>query len=204
MQPSGKIYLVDDDPAVRDALGALLESAGYRVAGVATARTLLDECRAQDRAVVILDHFLDDLTGLELQAELKRRDVDWPLIFISGSGNVQLSVRAMKAGAMDFLEKPIDKDSLLACVKGAFARLDERERAFELAQEAQARCNSLSDREREVMGCIISGMSNSKVAEQLDLSIRTVEVHRANIKRKMGADTLAELVRLADLCQMPG
>lgn len=200
MQPSGKIYLVDDDPAVRDALASLLETTGYRVSRIARGGELLDDCRAQEHAVVILDHFLDDLTGLELQKELKRREIDWPLIFISGSGNIQLSVRAMKAGAMDFLEKPIDGDALLACVEAAFARIEKRDHTRRLEAAARERCNSLSEREREVMGCIVSGMSNSSIAEHLDLSIRTVEVHRANIKRKMGADTLADLVRMADLC----
>ena len=200
MGHSGKICLVDDDPAIRDALGLFLEHEGYRVLQFSTACDLLDAVNDDTRTVVVLDHYLGDMSGLELQAELNGRGIEWPVIFITGSGDIALSVKAMKAGALNFLEKPVNNEELLASVETAFAMVNERDNAHRLEMLAQQRCSSLSERELEVMAHIVSGMSNSKVAEQLGLSIRTIEVHRANINKKMGTSTLAELVRLADLC----
>jgi len=200
MGRSEKIYLVDDDPAIRDALGLFLENEGYNVTQLTAARELLDAVNDEDRAVVVLDHYLGDMSGLELQAELNNLGIEWPVIFISGSGDIALSVKAMKAGAQDFLEKPITNEALLASVESAFVVMDELSEFNRLRELARERCSSLSEREREVMQHIVAGLSNSKVAERLDLSIRTVEVHRSNINKKMGASTLVELVRMADLC----
>jgi len=201
MSPSGKkVYLIDDDPAIRNSLGLFLENSGYAVAPIATARELLDRRRNETGAVVVLDHFLADMTGLELQAELKKRDIEWPVIFLSGGGNIQLSVKAMKAGAVDFLEKPVSNEQLLASVKAAFKKLRELERSRRLKRAALERSGNLSDREREIMQYLVAGMSNNMIAEHLGLSTRTVEVHRANIKRKMAANSLVELVRLSDMC----
>ena len=200
MGQSEKVYLVDDDPAIRDALGLFLESEGYNVLQLAAARDLLNAVSDTDRAVVVLDQYLGDMSGLELQAELNGLGIEWPLIFISGRGNIGLSVRAMKAGAINFLEKPVSNEDLLGSVESAFAIMDELKEANQLRQLARETCSRLSAREHEVMALVVSGMSNSKIAEHLGLSIRTIEVHRANIHKKTGADTLAELVRLADLC----
>jgi two-component system response regulator FixJ len=199
MTRSEKIYLVDDDPAVRDALGLFLEREGYDVMQLNAARDLLGAINDEDRAVVVLDHFLVGMSGLELQAELNVLGIEWPVIFISGSGDIALSVKAMKAGALDFLEKPVSNEALLVCVEAAFARLDELNEISRLRELAQERCSSLSEREREVMRYIVSGRSNSEVAKLLELSIRTIEVHRANINKKMSTHTLVDLVRLADL-----
>jgi FixJ family two-component response regulator len=200
VERSEKIYLVDDDPAILDALGLFLAREGYDVMQFSEGGELLDAVNEENRIVVILDHYLGDMTGLELQAELYVRGIEWPVIFISGSGDIALSVKAMKTGAMDFLEKPVDNEDLLISVKTAFARMDELNEINRLKEIAQERCSSLSKREREVMKYIASGLTNSQVAEQLGLSVRTVEVHRSNINRKMNARTLAELVRLADHC----
>jgi len=200
MTRSKKIYLVDDDPAILDALGLFLESEGYDVTQFTAGRYLLDAVNDESRAVVVIDHYLDDMCGLELQAELNVLGIEWPVIFISGSGDIALSVKAMKAGALDFLEKPVSNEELLARVEAAFTKMDELNEVQRLRELAQERCESLSDREREVMQHIVAGLPNSKVAELLGLSIRTVEVHRSNINRKMNAHTLVELVRLADLC----
>jgi len=200
MGRSENIYLVDDDPAIRDALGFFLENEGYSVTQLPTARDLLDAINDVDQAVVILDHYLGDMSGLELQAELNHLGVKWPVIFISGKGDIEHSVKAMKAGAMDFLEKPLRNEDVLASVECAFTTINELNEAKRLRELAQERCNSLSEREREVMLHIVAGLSNSKVAEHLGLSIRTIEVHRANINKKMGTHTLVELVRMADLC----
>jgi FixJ family two-component response regulator len=200
MRQPEKIYLVDDDPAIRDALGLFLESAGYNVQQLAAARDLLDAINNEDRAVVVLDQYLGDMSGLELQAELNEQGIDCPLIFISGRGDIAISVKAMKAGALDFLEKPVSNKALQLSVETAFARMDELNEANRLRELAREKYSSLSEREREVMTHIVSGMSNNQVAEHLGLSIRTVEVHRAHINKKMNTHTLAELVRLGDLC----
>lgn len=200
MGRSKKIYLVDDDPAIRHAMGLFLESEGYHVMPLASARDLLDAINDPSRAIVLLDHYLGDMSGLELQKELNARGVEWPVIFISGSGDIALSVKAMKAGAMDFLEKPVRNEDLLASVTTAFTKMDELRENHRLRALAQERCSSLSEREREVMHYIVSGLSNSKVAEHLGLSTRTVEVHRGNINKKMGTQSLVDLVRMADLC----
>jgi FixJ family two-component response regulator len=197
---SEKIYLVDDDPAILDALGLFLEREGYDVMQFSEGRKLLDAVNNENRAVAVLDHYLGDMTGLELQAELNVRGIEWPVIFISGSGDIALSVKAMKSGAMDFLEKPVNNEALLASVETAFARIGELSEISRLKEIAQERCSSLSKREREVMKYIASGLTNSQVAAQLGLSVRTVEVHRSNINKKMNASTLAELVRMADHC----
>jgi two-component system response regulator FixJ len=200
MTQSEKIYVVDDDPSILDALCLFLESEGYNVMPFTAGRDLLDAVNDGNRAVVLLDHFLGDMSGLELQAELNEQGIEWPVIFISGAGDVALSVKAMKAGAQDFLEKPLRNEDLLVCVETAFSRMNEISEASRLRELAQERCNSLSEREREVMQYIVSGMSNSQVAERLGLSVRTVEVHRFNINRKMHAHTLVDLVHMADLC----
>ncbi len=200
MKQSEKIYLVDDDLAICDALGLFLENAGYNVLQLNTARELLETIDEQQRAVVILDHYLGDMSGLELQVELNNRGIECPVIFISGSGSIALSVKAMKAGAQDFLEKPIRNEDLLASLKIAFARIDDLNEINDLKEIALERYSHLSEREREVMEYIVSGMSNTQVAGQLGLSVRTIEVHRSNINKKMGSSTLVELVHMADLC----
>jgi len=200
MKQSEQIYLVDDDPAICHALGLVLESAGYDVIQLNAASDLLDAIDEQQRAVVILDHYLGDMSGLELQAELNNRGIEYPVIFISGCGDIALSVKAMKAGALDFLEKPVMNEDLLASLRMAFSRVDDLNETSDLKEIAQERCSNLSEREREVMQYIVSGMSNVQVAEHLGLSVRTIEVHRSNINKKMGTRTLVELVRMADLC----
>jgi len=200
MTRSERIYLVDDDPAILDALGFFLETEGYNVMQFTAASELLDAADEKSRAVVVLDHYLDDMCGLDLQAELNARGIAWPVIFISGSGDIALSVKAMKAGALDFLEKPVSNGELLTSVESAIARLDESEEASKLQQIAQERCDRLSEREREIMQQIVAGQSNSQTAGKLGLSVRTVEVHRANINKKMQTHSLVELVRLAAHC----
>lgn len=204
MDRSDEIYLVDDDPAIRDSMGLFLESEGYRVLQIATATDLLDAVNDKDRVVVVLDQYLDDMSGLEVQAKLNALGIDWPLIFITGSGNIALSVKAMKAGAVDFLEKPVRNEDLLTSVERAFTKIDKIHEASRRRELAQEKYRTLSKREREVMEQIVSGQSNSRIAAYLGLSVRTIEVHRANINRKLGVHTLADLVRLADLCPVTG
>lgn len=201
MTQSENIYLVDDDTAVCDALGLFLENAGYNVFQLNAASDLLNAVENNEApAVVIMDHYLGDMSGLELQAELNERGVEYPVIFISGTSDIALSVKAMKAGALDFLEKPVSNEDLLASLRTAFARLDELKQTSDLTEIARQRYSNLSEREREVMEYIVSGMHNTRIADHLGLSVRTIEVHRSNINKKMGASTLVELVQIADLC----
>lgn len=201
MKQSEKIYLVDDDAAIRDALGLFLENEGYNIVPLSAANELLDVVNGENRGVVILDHYLGDMSGLELQAELNEQGIDWPVIFISGSGDIALSVKAMKAGAMDFLEKPVRNLDLLNSVRTAFTRINDLNETRKLMAIAEERCSTLSGREQEVMQHIVAGLSNGRIAESLGLSIRTIEVHRANVNKKMGTNSLVELVRMADLCR---
>jgi FixJ family two-component response regulator len=200
MTQSEKIYLVDDDAAIRDALGVFLENEGYNIVPLSTADELLDVVNRDNRGVVILDHYLENMSGLELQTELSKQGIDWPVIFISGSGDIALSVKAMKAGAMDFLEKPVRNPDLLNSVQTAFTKINELNETDQLKATAEERCHTLSEREREVMQHIVAGLSNARIARHLGLSIRTIEVHRANVNKKMGTSALVELVRMADLC----
>ena len=201
MKSSKTIHLVDDDDAVRHALGVFLESAGFEVCEYSSATDFLDECASVDGGVMLLDQRMPGMSGMELQTRLRQLKIFMPVIFITGHGDVQMSVAAMKAGAMDFLEKPFDNSELLLCIREALRKSAGKRREWEQRCEVEQRCSSLTSRELEVMGYIVQGMSNRAIAEQLGLSNRTVEVHRARVMAKMAARSLPELVRLAAMCK---
>ena len=201
------VYLVDDDDAVRHALGVFLESAGFQVSEYASATDFLDECATVGGGILLLDQRMPGMSGMELQTRLHQLGIFMPVIFITGHGDVQMSVAAMKAGAMDFLEKPFDNSKLLVCLREVSRKAAGKRREWEQRYEVEQRCSSLTSREQEVMGYIVQGMSNRIIAEQLGLSNRTVEVHRARVMSKMAARSLPELVRMAAMCKachMPG
>jgi len=194
------IFLVDDDAAVRDALCLYLEGTGFAVRTFDSAETFLGEIDEMGRGVLVLDQRMTGMSGLELQAELKARSVEMPTIFITGHGDVPMSVRAMKEGATDFLEKPFRNSDLLASIEQVLAQ-DEAKMEENLYQaRATVKCNRLTPREKEVMGCIVRGLSNKNIAELLGVSIRTVEAHRGRVMAKMDAGSLPDLVRMADFC----
>jgi FixJ family two-component response regulator len=201
MKSSKTIHLVDDDDAVRHALGVFLESAGFEVCEYSSATDFLDECASVAGGVMLLDQRMPGMSGMELQTRLRQLKIFMPVIFITGHGDVQMSVAAMKAGAMDFLEKPFDNSELLLCIREALRKSAGKRREWEQRCEVEQRCSSLTSRELEVMGYIVQGMSNRAIAEQLGLSNRTVEVHRARVMAKMAARSLPELVRLAAMCK---
>jgi RNA polymerase sigma factor (sigma-70 family) len=195
------IYLVDDDAAVCDALSVFLESSGYSVSSFHSAETFLEETEDAVKGIMLLDQRMAGMSGMELQAELARRGIALPIIFITGHGDVQMSVKAIKAGAIDFLEKPFNNEDLLASIREAFAHADDSKKDHDLFAECRQCHTSLTPREREVMQHVVAGMSNRHVAELLNVSDRTIEVHRSRAMKKMRAESIPDLVRKCAMCQ---
>jgi len=191
------ILIVDDDADVRDSLRALLESAGFEVRDFDSARRVLEDDALAQGACLIADIRMPDMDGLALQEELVRRRVGLPVIIVTGHGDVPLAVRAMKAGAVDFIEKPFDDELLLESIKRALTLGRESRGQASLAHTAAARIAVLTERERQVLERLIAGQPNKVIAFELDISPRTVEIHRAHVMEKMQAKSLSDVVRLA-------
>ena len=199
MSNSQIVHVIDDDVAVRQSMAFLLSTAGYAVRVHESATGFLKSLPGADSGCIITDVRMPGMDGLELQSRLKAMNVALPVIVITGHGDIGLAVRAMKAGAVDFIEKPFDDDVLLAAIRSALARnLHTAEREAQLA-EIGRRLGSLSDRERDVLEGLVAGKPNKIIAHGLGISARTVEVYRANVMTKMRADSLSELVRMAIL-----
>jgi FixJ family two-component response regulator len=197
---SATVFVVDDDPAVRDALVQLLEADGFRAEAYPSAEAFLAAYRRRRAGCVVLDVRLPGMSGPELQHALAARGLRLPVIFLTGHGDVATSVRALKAGALDFLEKPAQGEELLARVRNALeanAR-DRREEAGRAA--AQARLARLTARELEVMQLVLAGHPNKEIAQRLGISHRTVEIHRTRVMHKMDAATPLELAAVAQRC----
>jgi two-component system response regulator FixJ len=204
MTAQRQIYLVDDDAAVCHALSLFLRNSGFRVDTFSCAEDFLKAVNDAMSGVMLLDQRMTGMTGLELQAALGTRGNDLPIIFITGHGDVRMSVNAIKAGAVNFLEKPFSNEELLGMLVEAFVCLDETRDLHNKVDELR-RCHaSLTEREREVMQYVVAGMSNRALADQLGVSDRTIEVHRARGMKKMGAESLPDLVRKYALCQQNG
>jgi FixJ family two-component response regulator len=193
------VFLVDDDPSVRKALTRLIRSAGYQVQSFASAREFRDKHATRDApACLVLDVRMPGLTGLDLQSELQAASTILPIIFITGHGDIPMSVKAIKAGAVDFLPKPVQDAELLRAIEQGLARA-RRERAEREELEAiRHRVNTLTPREREVMALVVRGMLNKQIAFDLGTVEKTVKVHRARVMEKMQVGSLAELVRVAE------
>lgn len=190
------VFVVDDDAAVRESLAMLLESAGLRVESYVSAREFLAEGDLSRPGCLILDIRMPGLSGLDLQDVLVERGVQLPVIMLTGHGDVPAAVRAMRGGAVDFLEKPFDSEVLLERIRQAFERDAELRRDSATQAALAERLSQLTQREREIMELIVAGNANKVIALDLDISERTVELHRARIMRKMGARSLAELMRM--------
>ncbi len=191
------VFVVDDDARVREALSSLLASAGLDVAVFATATEFLEADKPDAAACLVLDLQLPDIHGLQLQEELAERETP-PIVFITGHGDVPSSVKAMKAGAVEFLPKPFGDEELLRAIGAAIA-LDRVERLKRSERSAlKERYERLTPREREVLTFVVAGFANKQTAAELGTSEITIGVHRGQVMRKMGARSLAELVRLAD------
>ncbi len=194
------VFLVDDDAAVRDALAAFFRAEGLEVRAFESAEAFLAQCPPAAAGCLVLDVRMPGVSGLDLQRALGESNIRLPIIFLTGHGDIPMSVRALRAGAIDFLEKPPDLDTLLARVRDAFAQ-DTRQRAEETGRAAvRARCRRLSPREREILTQVAAGRTSKEIARALAISPRTVEVHRSHLMVKLGAHSLADLVSSAALC----
>jgi FixJ family two-component response regulator len=188
------VHVVDDDEALRDSLRWMLESAGYRVVTYATSELFLADYDPRQSGCLVLDIRMPGMSGLEVQDELKRRGYAIPIVFITGHGDVPMAVSAMKKGAIDFIEKPFNDEAFIRVVENALTSDTQRRRA--------AAClATLTARERDVLQGIVAGKRNKVIAVELGVSIKTVEAHRGNVMKKLGVDSLADLMRLTHLVE---
>jgi FixJ family two-component response regulator len=195
---SGFVFVVDDDPSIRKALARLLPLAGLHAECFSSAVEFLQFRRPNAPSCLILDVQMPDLDGLALQDSLKRGHVSLPIIFISGHGDIPMSVQAMKAGAVDFLPKPFDDDVLLRAIRHAIAQDQLNHDANVDAAGAWERFETLSPREQEVLAWVVSGMLNKQIAGRLGVTEKTIKAHRGQVMRKMKVKSLADLVRMAE------
>ena len=196
------VYVVDDDDAVRRFLRGLIRSVGLKVETFATAREFLDAYQAGSPGCLLLDIRMPGMSGLELQAELRRRNLDLPVIVLTGHGDVKVAVHAMKAGAVDFIEKPFNNEFLLQAIQKAVAGSLHSSGIRVRRQEILQRLKTLTTRERQVLGLVVAGGTNKGVARHLGISEKTVEIHRARVMEKMQAKSLAELVKMATVLEL--
>jgi FixJ family two-component response regulator len=192
------VFVIDDDPSMRAALEDLVGSVGLGVRPFASPEEFLASKRPDAPGCLVLDVRLPGMSGLTFQKELARVGVDLPVIFITGHGDIPMSVRAMKAGAVEFLTKPFHDQDLLDAIHAALERDRERRREAVLVAELRERYANLTDRERQIMRLVAIGRANKQIAAELNLSEMTVKVHRGQVMRKMHAGSLPELVRMAD------
>jgi FixJ family two-component response regulator len=192
------VMIVDDDAAVRASLDSLFRSIGHETHLFGSPAELLGSVLPDGPGCIVLDVRLPGLSGLDLQGQLARQGIEFPIIFMTGHGDIPMSVRAMKAGAVDFLAKPFRDQDMLDAVTAALERDAQRRSEVAAKEDLRAQYETLTAREREVMGYVTAGLMNKQVAGLIGLSEITVKIHRGNVMRKMGAKSLADLVRKAE------
>jgi two-component system response regulator FixJ len=193
----GKVYVIDDDEAMRDSLNFLLDAADFDVRLFETAENFLDVLPGLEFGCVVSDVRMPGIDGIELLKRMKASHGKFPVVIMTGHGDVPLAVEAMKLGAVDFLEKPFEDDRLIGMIEAAIRQAEPAAKSEAVANDVAARVATLSPRERQVMEGLIAGLSNKLIARDYDISPRTIEVYRANVMTKMQANSLSELVRLA-------
>jgi two-component system, LuxR family, response regulator FixJ len=195
------IYVVDDDDSVRRSVGFMLKTSGYRVHSFSNGAELLKDAKSLEPGCILLDIRMPGMDGLQVQEALHERGVRLPIVIMTGHGDVPLSVRAMKAGAIDFIEKPFDKETIIAAVEAGFSILSYADNTEARGQEASLRLRVLTPREREVLDGLANGLPNKTIAYDLAISPRTVEIHRANVMSKLKVRSLSEALRIAFAAQ---
>jgi two-component system response regulator FixJ len=205
MSPTPTVFVVDDDEAVRESLVLLLETAGFFSRGYANGRVFLEDLGDDNhhQGCVILDVHMPDLDGPAVQQALMQRGIRLPVIFLTAYGSIPMSVQAIKAGAVDFLTKPVEGAVLLARVREAVEQSARQQEHSALHDELVARLRTLTAREQDVMKLAVTGLSNKEIAQRLAISHRTVEIHRARVMHKTGASSLLELARMAESADWP-
>lgn len=191
------IYLIDDDDGVRRSVGFMLKTSQLDVQVFADGTAFLKEVKHLDPGCVLLDVRMPGMDGLEVQAELRERGIAYPVVVMTGHGDVDVAVKAMKAGAVDFIEKPFDKQVVLEAVEEGFSRLDRSSEVSQRRKEASLRLNALTPREYEVLEGLVKGHPNKTIGYDLGISARTVEIHRANVMKKLEVFNLSDLLRIA-------
>lgn len=195
------VFLVDDDDPMRESLTEIFEAKGFEVKAFACAEALLESCTASDAGCIVLDMKLPGMDGLQAQAALTELGISLPVIFLTGHGDVPMSVRAMKGGAIDFMEKPVSAEKLIARVSAALSLSECQNEDVAKVHAARARLAQLTQRETDILEDVLKGKANKQIARDLGISTRTVEVHRRNIAQKTGTRHLLELVRMFQLAR---
>ena len=191
------VHLVDDDAAIRRSVGFLLKTSGHRVESYESGTDLLRASSHLNDGCILLDIRMPGMDGLEVQQALREKGVGLPVIIMTGHGDVSLAVKAMKAGAVDFIEKPFEKDALLGSLEEAYRRLTRKEATADRMRDAEVKLQALTPRERDVLQGLAQGLPNKTIAYDLGISPRTVEIHRANLMTKLGVRSLSEALRIA-------
>ena len=197
MQSEAIVHIVDDDKAIRDSLTLRMRSVGFNSKSYDSAEKFLDEADYNSAGCLIVDIRMQGMSGLELQQLLNNKGINMPVIIITGHGDVPMAVQAMQAGAIDFLEKPYDNEMLVDRIKQCLSEVSKSRDKSKLVAEAKTRLLRLTPREREVMNLLVAGKHNKIIAKELNISVRTAEAHRAKVMKKLHAESLSDIVRLA-------